>query len=67
MTCKEVCALLSDYVDGELNADVHQEMDAHLQTCNACTHDLDQLRKSLAILKRLREKDAPHNYVEFDS
>lgn len=67
MTCKEVCALLSDYVDGELNSDTREDLDAHLQSCEPCAHELTQLKKSLTILKRLREKDAPHDYVGFDA
>lgn len=67
MTCKEACSLLSDYMDGELNADTREDVDAHLKSCEPCAYELVQLQKSLSILKRLREKDAPQDYAGFEA
>ena len=37
VTCFEVLAQLSDYVDGELSADARSKVEAHLAGCDACT------------------------------
>lgn len=65
MKCKDTCAMLSDYLDGELNDEILTEMDEHLLQCSICARKLDQLEKSLRILKRLDEKKAPHTFLRF--
>lgn len=65
MKCKEICALLSDYLDGELNEEIQGDVDEHLSTCDDCARELEQLERSLKILKRLKEKKQPHNFLQF--
>lgn len=65
MTCSEVRALLSDYIDGELNKEILRDVDDHIRDCTQCSLQLEQLRKSLKILKGLREKSPPRDFVDF--
>ncbi|UCE19272.1 MAG: zf-HC2 domain-containing protein [Gemmatimonadota bacterium] len=65
MTCKEVRALLSDYIDRELNVEILRDIDDHISDCTACSLQLEQLQKSLEILKRLRDKTPPNDFVDF--
>lgn len=65
MTCDEIRALLSDYIDRELNKEILRDIDDHIRDCNACSLQLEQLQKSLKILKGLREKNPPHDFVDF--
>ena len=65
MTCSEVRALLSDYIDRELNKEILRDIDDHISDCTECSIQLEQLRKSLKILKRLRGKNPPHDFVDF--
>ncbi|MDP2269956.1 MAG: zf-HC2 domain-containing protein [Archangium sp.] len=37
VTCFEVLAQLSDYVDGELSAEARVKIETHLAGCDACT------------------------------
>ena len=65
MTCKEVRALLSDYIDRELNEEILRDVDEHIRDCAGCSLQLKQLRKSLKILRGLRVKSPPRDFVDF--
>jgi anti-sigma factor RsiW len=53
LTCFEVLALLSDYVDGDLSADQKSQVEAHLAGCDACTRFGGEFG---AVVKAVREK-----------
>ena len=36
LRCRDVLALLGEYVDGALETEVVRQVDRHLQGCNAC-------------------------------
>lgn len=36
ITCAQVLEVLSDYVDGELDSDVRQRVEAHVSACSNC-------------------------------
>ena len=65
MKCKDIGAMLSDYVDGELNDEIRCEVTEHLATCSSCAGEYRQLDKSLRLLKRLKKKKAPHDFLGF--
>jgi anti-sigma factor RsiW len=50
LTCNGVIRELSNYIDGELDAAVKQELERHLSHCVDCTMVLDQTKKSIEIL-----------------
>lgn len=50
MNCKGVIREISNYIDGELDAAVKQELERHLAHCEDCAMILDQTRKSIEIL-----------------
>ena len=50
MNCKGVIRELSNYIDGELELAIKQELERHLAHCEDCTMILDQTRKSIEIL-----------------
>jgi len=62
---REVVALLSDYVDGELNEDVHSAVDSHVRLRKACTEEVERLQKNLMVLKRLNEREPPWSFLDF--
>ena len=47
--CHSLLAYLSDYVDGELGADLCQELEAHLAECRDCRIVVDTLRKTISL------------------
>lgn len=50
MNCKSVIRELSNYIDGDLDAAMRQELERHLGHCEDCTIIVDQTKKSIEIL-----------------
>ncbi len=59
LTCRELVELLSDYVEGALDASERARVEAHLHNCPECRAYLAQLRATIGALGRLREADVP--------
>lgn len=53
VACRELVALASDYLDGELPADWRASLDAHLADCDGCRTYLEQIRVTIEALARL--------------
>ena len=49
MTCTEFLGKLADYFDGQVDADVLAEVQAHVKKCSHCEVVLDTTRKTIAI------------------
>ena len=49
MNCKHVIRELSDYINGELDPALKQELERHLEHCEDCTMIVDQTRKTIQI------------------
>ena len=47
--CQEILGQLSDYIDGELEAKLCAELDAHLAECENCQIMFDTLRKTITL------------------
>jgi Putative zinc-finger len=50
MTCIEVRALITDYLDGDLGLDEYIRADAHLDHCIHCSAIYDGVRNVVALL-----------------
>ena len=50
MNCKGVIRELSNYIDGELEPAIKEELERHLGHCEDCTMILDQTKISIEIL-----------------
>ena len=50
MNCKGVIGELSNYIDGDLDPVVKQELERHLEHCEDCTMIVDQTKKTIEIL-----------------
>ena len=57
MTCRELIAVLDDYLDGALPDDVRCALDQHLDDCAPC-------RAYLATYRKTRELGAAANRIE---
>ena len=49
MNCKGVIRELSNYIDGDLDPTLKQELERHLEHCEDCTMVVDQTRKTIRI------------------
>jgi anti-sigma factor RsiW len=49
LNCKEVIQRLSDYIDGELDPVLKQDLEQHLAQCRDCRIIVDTTRKTVEI------------------
>jgi predicted anti-sigma-YlaC factor YlaD len=57
ITCEQVVALVTAYLEGELTRDRHALFEAHLDECEDCTEYLRQIRTTIAVTGQLRDED----------
>jgi len=58
LTCTQVSALLSFYIDDKLSSQLKQFVEAHLDSCPLCRAKLDVLKSMVNSLKEVHEKMA---------
>ncbi len=51
LTCKDFLDGLSDYLDGELEGEIRQHLEAHITECPNCWVIVDTTKKTLQIYK----------------
>ena len=57
--CSSLLALLSDYLDNRLPADVRADLEAHLGGCSDCTAFVGTYRSTVSLLQSLSDEDLP--------
>ena len=57
--CKEIFALLSEYLDLELPASTCREMEAHLAGCPPCIEFTESLRQTVALCHEYQAGEIP--------
>ncbi len=50
--CKYLLGNLSEYIDGELQAELCAELEQHLQECDNCRVVVDTLRKTIELYRQ---------------
>ena len=63
-TCRDVLALLTDYMDGDLPPAVAADLTRHLEGCVACGSYLESLRTTRAAVHLLRCDQVPEEVHE---
>jgi len=56
--CYHFLDSLSDYVDGELKAELCQELERHMADCDDCQIVVDTLKKTVSLYKEAAEEPA---------
>ena len=56
LTCREMVELVSDYLEGALADHDRARFEQHLVLCEGCTAYLDQMRRTVALVGRLRDR-----------
>jgi anti-sigma factor RsiW len=56
LTCKELVALVTDYLEGTLGGRRRRRFEAHLAGCNGCTRYLAQMEAAIRATGSLREE-----------
>lgn len=62
--CKEVFAVLSQYLDMELPPDSCQELESHLEGCPPCIEFVESLRKSIDLCRKYSPTELPQPLSE---
>jgi len=64
MKCKEILAALGDYIDGELDPELCEELSRHLAGCNPCRIVIDNVRQTITVYKSGRPLELPEELRE---
>jgi anti-sigma factor RsiW len=62
--CQEILDHISDYVDGELEAALCAELEAHLARCHNCRVLVDTLRKTITLYHTQTPSQLPSGVEE---
>lgn len=54
LTCREALRVLQSYLDGEAEAKLAARMASHLEGCNSCTFEAENLKTIKSALQRLK-------------
>jgi anti-sigma factor RsiW len=57
--CHELVALFSEYIDGELEAALCAELEAHLADCPDCRVMVDTVRKTITLYQSQSHAELP--------
>jgi anti-sigma factor RsiW len=57
--CGDMLGALSDYIDGELEARLCAEIEAHMEGCPDCKIMVDTLRKTVVLYRTQGHSDVP--------
>jgi anti-sigma factor RsiW len=59
LTCRELVALVTNYLEGALTLGERSRFERHLGTCSVCPRYVEQLRATVRVLGKLGEDDVP--------
>ena len=62
MKCKDMLALLNEYVDGTLDSSLCAEFDKHMAGCNPCQIVVDNIRKTITLYKNGEPYELPSTF-----
>ena len=57
LTCQQLVELITDYLEGALSPADNARFQEHLTVCTGCRNYLDQMRRTIDTLGKLREDD----------
>ena len=61
--CGEIFKRLSEYIDGELDADLCSSLEAHMEGCEPCQAFLESLRRTVKLVGDQRRPEIPPEVV----
>ena len=64
MNCRQIIAELSNYIDGELDASLRQEIESHLHGCKECEVVVNQTRLTVDIFCDAQLVELPQDVRE---
>jgi len=71
MKCKDILEKLSEYLDGELDPRLCQDLERHMEDCHPCLVFVNTLKKTLTLYKCASSEPLPkevhirlHDYLK---
>jgi len=61
--CRNIRGMLSEYIDNRLDSEKKSLIERHLETCEACSRELESLRMTVQLLHRVPEVPAPRSFT----
>jgi len=62
LICQEVVEVITDYLEGAMDAQLHAAFEAHLAGCPHCTHYLEQMRAMIRIAGTIEADSLPEDF-----
>jgi anti-sigma factor (TIGR02949 family) len=62
--CKKYFERISEYLDGELDNEICDEIETHLKECPECRECLDSLKKTIQLCKEAGKEAIPSDIRE---
>ena len=63
LTCREIVSLITGYLEGVLPEERARRFEIHMGACDACKEYVAQMRKTIATLGHLVERQPPDDVV----
>jgi anti-sigma factor RsiW len=64
MTCRQCAELLLEFLSGELQRELHEMMQEHLQSCPPCVHFVETYRITITLSRKLPPAELPPDVAE---
>jgi anti-sigma factor RsiW len=55
--CQEIVELVTDYLEGTMDAPLRASFESHLADCPHCTHYLEQIEATIRVAGTIRAED----------
>jgi len=62
--CEDLLKAISDYIDGEIDPSICEELENHLQYCDPCKIVVDTVRKTILLYKGTELYELPYEVKE---
>jgi len=62
MKCQELLKMLNEYVEGDIDPGVCQELEKHLAGCDPCKVVIDNIRKTISLYKNDQVYELPTDF-----
>jgi len=62
LACQEIVELVTDYLEGAMDAALRASFEAHLAGCPHCTHYLEQIRATIRVSGTIDAEDLSQEF-----
>ena len=59
LICQEIVEVITDYLEGAMDADLHASLEAHLAGCPHCTLYVEQMRAMIRVSGTIEAESLP--------